>query len=365
MRLRRARTMVITIDGASLVLHNFLNRDAVPGTALAVDLLLRAADWQPPQYFYGLYAGVAPAVITQHLLELQQRGFLVTEGTAAAELDQEYERRWTWGATAGFYHFGVKEPPWMAPQQATAWMHHLSVSVPPVPLFVTNDGYREVTKLDPPDLERGVLGVMNRRRSIRSYTADPISIEALRDCLFAGLGITGFIDTEVPGSSRHLPLKLAPSAGARNPYEAYVYAQNVAGLRSGLYHYSALENSLGLVTSRPAVSAGDLLVGQHWANDAGAVVLLVANFERTMWKYRHAMAYRAVLIEAGHIGQNILLAAAEHGLNGMPTAIVSDLAAQQVLGLNWIGQTLVYALIVGTPRPDAFEVKNVRKHRQS
>lgn len=342
-----------------------MNRDAVPCTALAVDLLLRAADWQPLHALYRPYRGVDPSMITQHLLELHQRGFLVAEGTAAAQLDREYEERWHWGPVAGFYHFGVKEPPWMAPQQATAWMHHLSLNVPPVPLFMTNEEFSTVKAFDPPDLEYGVLGVMNRRRSIRSYTNEPIAIDALRDCLFAGLGITGYIDTEVPGSARYLPLKMAPSGGARNPYEAYVYVQNVADLPSGVYHYSAVENSLGLITDTPAISAGDLLVGQHWANDAAAVVLLVANFERTMWKYRHPMAYRAVLIEAGHIGQNILLAAAERGLNGMPTAILSDLAAQRVLGLNWIRQTLVYALIVGVPRPDAFEVKNFRRHHNA
>ena len=37
-----------------------------------------------------------------------------------------------------------------------------------------------------------------------------------------------------------------------------------------------------------------------------------------MWKYDDPNAYRVVLIEAGHIGQNIMLAATQQRADGMP-----------------------------------------------
>jgi hypothetical protein len=59
--------------------------------------------------------------------------------------------------------------------------------------------------------------------------------------------------------TRKLPLKMTPSGGARNPYEAYVYALNVEGLPFGVYHYSAIDNTLGLLSSSPHCSATELL----------------------------------------------------------------------------------------------------------
>src|SRR5260370_25332665 len=117
-----------------------------------------------------------------------------------------------------------------------------------------------------------------------------------------------------------IALKMGPSGGGRNRCEGYVYELNGKGLPSGLYHSSAIENSLGFLTSSPAVSPTQLLVGQYWAEDAGALILLVANFERSMWKYPHPTAYRVVLIEAGHIGQNVALAATNRGLTAVSTS---------------------------------------------
>jgi hypothetical protein len=101
-----------------------------------------------------------------------------------------------------------------------------------------------------------------------------------------------------------MPLKLAPSGGARNPYEAYVFAANVAEI-NGLYHYSAYDHGLARISEQvfnPVIALG----GQEWAGNCGAIVFLVSNFQRTMWKYPHPGAYKVVLIEAGHVGQNMV-----------------------------------------------------------
>jgi SagB-type dehydrogenase family enzyme len=335
-----------------------MTRHAIPCSGFDFDVLSRATHWMEPQHLIALYPGVPPVTMSGQLERLTAHGFLVAEGTPAAGFDLEYESFWKWDATAGLYHFGLKDPPYLNPQQASVWMEYRARTAPAVPLFTTNDSYTVVHKLPRPNLKKGLLAIMNRRRSIRSYRPEPMSMEALRDCLFAGVGITGFLDTHLPEASRKLPLKMTPSGGARNPYEAYVYATNVKGLKYGLYHYSAIDNTLGLMTTKPAVTASQLLVGQYWADEAGAVILLVANFERTMWKYPNPTAYRVMLIEAGHIGQNISLAAADHRLSTTPTAAISDSSGHALLALDWIKQALVLAVLVGKATPDAFEVKN-------
>jgi SagB-type dehydrogenase family enzyme len=364
LRLRRAQTLVISYSHNQAVLFNFMTRRETPCTGLEFDLLMRAGDWQSPQYFQTLYPGVDPTLIASRLEQLTKEGFLIVEGTPGAQFDAEYESFWRWGCIAGLYHFAMKDPPFLTPDVAFARLEQHAAVTPPVQLCTTNESFQTVHKLPPPDLDNGLLGTMHRRRSVRMYLPEPISIESLRDCLFAGVGITGFLDTQLPEANRMLPLKMTPSGGARNPYEAYVYAQKVEGLAGGVYHYSALENSLGLVTSQPPVTATHLLAGQYWADHAAAIILLVANFERTMWKYQDATAYRVVLIEAGHIGQNIALAAASHDLTSTPTAALNDTAAAALLGLNWVRQSLVLAILLGKPHPEAMERQGFVPHKR-
>ena len=329
-----------------------------------LDILSKADDWQAPDAFHALYPQTAPETIDAYLHGMTQQGLLILENSEAAVQDAEYETDWAWGAIAGLYHFGIQDPPWLNPMQSAQWMQHISTAQPAIPLLMTNEGLPEVKTLERPDVDEGILATMNRRRSVRTFAPEPVSLEALGDCLFAGMGVTGFLDTQLPGENPRVPLKMAPSGGARNPYEAYVYVKNVEGLDFGLYHYSALDNSLGLMTGTPAVSTGQLFAEQDWTEGAAFGVLLVANFGRTMWKYPHPNAYRVILMEAGHIGQNIILAAVEHGLCATPTGAVNDSSARALLGLNRIKQSLVYSVFVGHEHPDAFETHNFIPHPQ-
>jgi SagB-type dehydrogenase family enzyme len=357
-RLRRARTLVLIFSEAGPVLQNFLTRHAIPCSGFAFDILSRAGAWMEPHQFFAIYPSVPPAEVTANLEALGAHGFLVAEGTEPARFDLEYEAFWKWDATAGLYHFGLKDPPYLNPQQAQAWMEYRSATQPAVPLFATNEGYEVVHSLPKPDLSQGLLEIMSRRRSIRAFLPEPMKLEALRDCLFAGMGITGFLDTHLPEATRKLPLKMTPSGGGRNPYEAYAYVLNVEGLAPGVYHYSAIDNTLGLVTATPHCTPNDLLVGQYWADQANAIIMLAANFERTMWKYPNPTAYRVILIEAGHIAQNISLAAADHRLTTTPTAAINDSHAHTLLRLDWIKQTMVLAILVGKAHPGAMEIEN-------
>jgi SagB-type dehydrogenase family enzyme len=195
-------------------------------------------------------------------------------------------------------------------------------------------------------MKQEIFSVMRNRRSERRFAATPITKQQLADCIFAGVGITGFVTVPVMGQ---LPLKMTPSGGARNPYEAFVYVRNVRSLARGIYHYSSLENSLGLVNSKRLSQPRYMLGNQDWANDAAAIIFLVAHFERTMWKYSTPNAYRVVLIEAGHIGQNIALAATALGLASAPTCAIHDSIVEKNLQLHSITQSVVYALAVGRP----------------
>jgi SagB-type dehydrogenase family enzyme len=186
---------------------------------------------------------------------------------------------------------------------------------------------------------------MRRRRSFRGFSDEPIALAQLSDCLFAGLGITGFVRGSF--DEDYLPLSMTPSGGGRNPYEAYVYARNVAGLEPGTYHYSAADHSLAPVSDTHWTKPGTVLAGQPWFDHTAALILLVAHFERTMWKYPHPTGYRVVVLEAGHIAQNIILAATAHGLAGTPTCAISDVEAEKLTGCASLTRTTMYSVALG------------------
>jgi len=210
------------------------------------------------------------------------------------------------------------------------------LNVPPVSLFTTNADAARVVSLPPPR-DNGCFGVMKVGAAIVAdgSAAEAITKEQLRDCLFSCIGIVGLARTDLG----ELPLKTTPAAGARKPYEAYVLAYNVQDLPNGLYHHSAL-NTLP--------SAETVLGGQGWFSGASALILLVATFARTAWKYRHPTGIRVVLIEAGHIAQNMFLAATANGLVATPTCASNDNVIETMLDIDPVMQSAIYAVAVGT-----------------
>jgi SagB-type dehydrogenase family enzyme len=144
-----------------------------------------------------------------------------------------------------------------------------------------------------------------------------------------------------------VPFKWAPSPGARNAYEAYIYVRRVSGLEPGVYHYAGSTHSLMRLKTHDLPSIGDLLANQDNLDNAAVVIFLVAQFDRPMWKYPHPNGYRTILIEAGHIAQNILLTAAKRGVASLPTCATNDAEVRRFLGLNLVRQAPVHAVVLG------------------
>jgi SagB-type dehydrogenase family enzyme len=175
------------------------------------------------------------------------------------------------------------------------------------------------------------------RRSVRDYAAEPLSSEELSRLLHAAQGIT----------ADRWGFRAAPSAGALYPIELYPLVHDVAGLEPGLYHYAVQEHGLELLQQgdfRAAVIQAGL--GQDFLGQANVCFVLSAIFQRTRWKYRER-AYRYVLLEAGHVGQNLYLAAASMGLGACAVGAFLDDDLNDLLGLDGREEAVVYLLAVG------------------
>lgn len=186
----------------------------------------------------------------------------------------------------------------------------------------------------PPELS--VAGAIDRRRSLRDYAGRPLTTAELSWLLHAATGITG------PGG-----LRAAPSAGAQYPIETYVVASRVEGIEPGIYHYAAADHALERV--RGGTFGGDLVIaglGQEFLGQAPVVLVLSAIFQRLRWRYRER-AYRYALLEAGHIGQNVYLAAEAASLGACAVGAFFDDAVNRLLEVDGVEEAALMLVPVG------------------
>ena len=88
---------------------------------------------------------------------------------------------------------------------------------------------------------------------------------------------------------------------------------------------------------------------QEFCSEAAAVFVWTAVFPRAKWKYRQR-AYRYVYLDAGHIAQNLMLAAVGLGLGSCPVAAFFDDEMSALLGVDGTEESVIYLCAVGHPR---------------
>jgi len=185
-------------------------------------------------------------------------------------------------------------------------------------------GENMVIKLPAPatDSSFSVERAINERMSIRSYKDTSLTLKEISQLLWASQGIVA--------SGR----RASPSAGATYPLEIFLVAGKVEGLKPGLYKYINKEHSLELIKEgdlRTALSAAAL--GQDTLLKAPATLVVAAVFERTRARYG-AKAERYVHMEAGHVGENIMLQATALGLGTVPVGAFVDSEVKKLLGIK-------------------------------
>jgi SagB-type dehydrogenase family enzyme len=137
-----------------------------------------------------------------------------------------------------------------------------------------------------------------------------------------------------------------PSGGALYPLELYVHASAVLGLPIGLFHYEPPGHQLRLLRSDPDASFRSGLVIPEMAERAAVTIFLTAIFYRSTFKYGDR-GYRFVLLEAGHVGQNLDLTAAALGLTSVNIGGYFDEIIDDYLDLDGLRHSAVYLAAVG------------------
>ncbi len=191
----------------------------------------------------------------------------------------------------------------------------------------------DLIPLPPPRIPRypGLAEVIAARRSRRDFARRALSAEEISALLWAGQGITS------PGG-----LRAVPSAGALHPMTL------VLADESGVFRYRAAGHALERLLAgdrRAALAAAAL--GQSCVAEAAADVVIGADLERLQPEYRDR-SERYCLLEAGHVAQNLLLAAAALGLCAVPVGAFDDRRLHDAAALEE-GSLALYLVAVGAP----------------
>ncbi|MFW6107720.1 MAG: SagB/ThcOx family dehydrogenase [bacterium] len=208
--------------------------------------------------------------------------------------------------------------------------------------YKTVPGAARVELPDPePGPDAGLHDVLGRRKSVRDFADQPLSLEQLSYLLWASAG-------EVRSAGGQT-FRTAPSAGALYPIETYVAASRVGDLPAGVYHYAVHDHELDeLARGDPGRRLADAALGQAMCARAAAAFIWTALFRRSTWKYRQR-SYRYVYLEAGHIAQNLALAAVALGLGTCQIGALFDEEVNDLVGIDGTDESVLYMSVVGAP----------------
>lgn len=182
----------------------------------------------------------------------------------------------------------------------------------------------EVIKLPEPQYDSDVSleqSLLNRR-STRSYTGQPLTLQELSQLLWAAQGLTD------PQGHR-----AAPSAGALYPLELYIVAGDVDDLTAGVYRYQPDDHQLvKTLDGDKRAELAEAALGQEWVKEGAVSIVFTAVYQRTTGKYGER-GIRYVHMEAGHAAQNLCLQATALGLGAVTVGAFHEDELSQLLNL--------------------------------
>ena len=264
-----------------------------------------------------------------------------------------------WSPEAAFFHFGTRGGDYrQSPEEHDRQLREKAKRSPPPSPTKSISGPRR--HVPPPSLNGATLArTLEERRTWRRFGRRSIPFDRIGSLLHATFAVQARKTVRGQGP---IVLKTSPSGGARHSIEAYVLALNVAGLPRGAYHYDAASHELvDLVKAVTPDAVADGLADQRWFAGCGALVVMTAIFERAMWRYPFNRAYRAVLTEAGHLGQTFCLVATAFGLAPFCTMAFRDRELEAMIGVDGVTESAIYVLGVGTrPRGGAAHPGKIR-----
>jgi SagB-type dehydrogenase family enzyme len=182
---------------------------------------------------------------------------------------------------------------------------------------------------------------VKNRRSVRKYEDQALTLDELAWLLWATQGIKKNIKDQAT-------IRTVPSAGARHAFETYLLINNVETLDSGLYRYLALEHSLLQISTTDNLTekVTEAAMNQGMVRNSAVTFIWVAVPYRMTYRYSER-GYRYLFLDAGHVCQNLYLAAEGIDFGVCAIAAYDDDKMNAVLDLDGKKQFAIYLATVG------------------
>ncbi len=194
-----------------------------------------------------------------------------------------------------------------------------------------------------PDIQVNFLEMVELRASIRIYRDKAVSLKDLSFLLWCTQGVKMAMPSGVT-------MRNVPSAGACHAFSTYLLLQRIEGLTPGLYRFLPLEHALYPVRTGAEVVTSFLpaFPATAMVEKCAAVFLWCADFSRMSGKYG-ARSLRYLFLDAGHICQNLYLAAQALRIGVCAVGAFYDQALNNALALDGENDFVAYAATIGWP----------------
>lgn len=191
---------------------------------------------------------------------------------------------------------------------------------------------------------RGRIDEMFKNRiSVREMTPKTLTLAEVSTLLFYSYGVTR--DRAETGISRSF--RIVPSGGALYPLEIYIYSKHIVNLDSGFYHYNPIKNELRqLFTGNFDEALSKAIIQNQFVFDSSILVFITAIFERSIFKYGER-GYRLILLEAGHVSQNLALISTVLHLGHLCIAGFYDRQVDEILDIDGVTHSTLYINAIG------------------
>lgn len=196
------------------------------------------------------------------------------------------------------------------------------------------------------NIHHNFLDIINNRKSSRVYTGEGITLLQLSYLLWCTQGVK-----EIRGKS-YATIRTVPSAGARHPFETYLYINKVEGLKEGLYHYLPQNHSLEFIKEieNSHEFINESVHGQVWAVKADVIFYYGYIPYRGEWRYSIG-SHRVALMDIGYVSENLYLACTSINLGSCAIGSCSE-HSNEVIGLDGYDEFLILAHTVGTVKEE-------------
>lgn len=193
-------------------------------------------------------------------------------------------------------------------------------------------------------LKQDLLFAIANRKSHRVYLKKSLSLNELAFLLWCTQGIRG------KPFNGHV-YRNVPSAGCRHSFETYLAVFNVKGLIPGMYRYLPLSHQLVLEFTDAMLHRKMTIASLHQNYPEKSAVTFIWSVLPYRMEWRYALAaHKVILLDAGHVCQNLYLACEAISAGTCAIAAYDQEEMDSLLGLDGENEFVIYMAPVGKVR---------------